>query len=94
MNPKLIDLLKVELRSSLMDYLLLLSGSVLFLLFLQLFQGQRMMSFLVILIFVLLYVFWGILHHSAEKTLNLKIVIEYIFIGVTILLLLTVVFAI
>lgn len=90
----LITLLKKELKSSTLDYLLLFTGSVLFLLFLQLFQGQRVLSFLVILVFVSLYVFWGILHHSAEKTLNLKSVLEYIFIGLTILLLLIVVFSI
>lgn len=90
----LITQLKKEFKSSLLDYLLLFTGSILFLLFLQLFQGQRLSSFLVILVFVSLYVFWGILHHSAEKTLNIKSVIEYIFIGLTILLLLTVVFSI
>lgn len=91
---KIFSLLKKELKSSLLDYLLLLTGSILFLVFLQLFQGQRIMSFIVIFAFVSLYILWGILHHSAEKTLNLKIVIEYVFIGLTILLLLTVVFSI
>lgn len=90
----LITLLKKEFKSSYLDYLLLFTGSILFLLFLQLFQGQRIWSFLVILVFVSLYIFWGILHHAAEKTLNFKSVIEYIFIGLTILLLLTVVFSI
>lgn len=83
-----------ELKSSLLDYLLLFTGSVMFLLFLNVFQGQRLLSFLVILIFVSLYVVWGIYHHASEKTLNTKSVIEYLFIGATILLLLTVVFAI
>lgn len=90
----LITQLEKEFKSSSLDYLLLFTGSILFLLFLQLFQGQRILSFLVILIFVSLYILWGILHHSAEKTLNLKSVLEYIFIGLTILLLLTVVFSI
>ena len=91
---KIFSLLKKELRSSLLDYLLLFTGSILFLLFLQLFQGQRILSFIVIFAFVSLYILWGIIHHSAEKTLNFKIMIEYVFIGLTILLLLTVVFSI
>ncbi len=93
MTSKLNKLVRRELRGSLLDYLLLLSGSVIFLLFLQLFQGQRLMSFAVIIIFVFLYVFWGVLHHSSDKSLNAKSVIEYILIGITILLLLIVVFA-
>jgi RsiW-degrading membrane proteinase PrsW (M82 family) len=94
MNDKFFPLVIKELKSSLLDYLLLFTGSILFLLCLKIFQGQRLMSFFIVLSFVSLYVVWGIFHHSAEKTLNLKSVIEYLFIGATILLLLTVVFAI
>ncbi len=91
---KLFRLLKKELQTSSLEYLLLFTGSVLFLLLLKIFQGQRLLSFAVILSFVSLYIIWGFLHHAAERTLNLKSMIEYIFIGLTILLLLTVVFSI
>ncbi len=90
----LVTQLMKEFKSSLVDYLLLFTGSILFLLFLELFQGQRLASFLVIVVFILLYIFWGILHHLGQETLNVKSVIEYILIGLTILLLLTVVFSI
>jgi hypothetical protein len=75
------------------DYLVLITGSVFFLLFLRAFQGEKLISFLILLIFVSFYVAWGILHHLREESLHLKNVIEYILIGFCILVLLTVLFS-
>ena len=74
------------------DYLVLVTGSVFFLLFLKAFQGEKLISFLVLLTFVSFYIIWGILHHLREESLHLKNVIEYILIGFCILILLTVLF--
>lgn len=75
------------------DYLVLVTASVFFLLFLRTFQGEKLISFLILLTFVSFYILWGILHHVREKNLHLKNVLEYILIGFCILILLTVVFS-
>ena len=75
------------------DYLVLVTGSVFFLLFLKAFQGEKIISFLVLLTFVSFYIIWGILHHLREESLHLKNVIEYILIGFAILVVLTVAFS-
>ncbi len=77
----------------LLDYLVLISFSVFFLMFLKMFQGEKLVSFLVLLTFVSFYILWGIVHHMREKTLHLKNVIEYILIGFAILIVLTVAFS-
>ncbi|OGK18572.1 hypothetical protein A3G67_01865 [Candidatus Roizmanbacteria bacterium RIFCSPLOWO2_12_FULL_40_12] len=76
-----------------LDYLVLITCSVFFLLFLRAFQGEKLVSFLVLLSFVSFYIIWGFLHHRREQTLHLKNVLEYILIGFCILILLTVVFS-
>ncbi len=75
------------------DYLILITGSVFFLLFLKGFQGEKLISFFVLATFVSFYVIWGIFHHLRDKSLHLKNVIEYILFGFCILLLLTVLFS-
>lgn len=85
--------MKNYLKKNILDYLILLTSSIFFLLFLQMFQGERLKSFTVILLFVSFYILWGIYYHIREKTLRLKSVIEYIFIGFTIILLLIFIFS-
>ncbi len=85
--------IKNEVKKSLFDYLVILTAGIVFLIFLRTFQGQRVLNFLTLLTFTSFYIIWGIYHHGREKTLSLRSVIEYIFIGFTILLLLTVVFS-
>ncbi len=75
-----------------LDYLILTTGSIFLILFLKIFQGERISSFLILLSFVLFYIVWAFYHHSKDESLNIKTMIEYIFIGFTILLLLIVIF--
>lgn len=76
-----------------LDYTVLLVFSAVFLMFLKMFQGEKLASFLVLLSFVSFYILWGIVHHMREKTLHLKNVLEYILIGFAVLVLLTVAFS-
>lgn len=85
--------MKNYFKKNLLDYLILLTSSVFFLIALSMFQGERLESFVVVALFVSFYIIWGIYYHVSEKTLRLKSVIEYIFIGFTILLLLIFVFS-
>ncbi len=70
------------------QYLLLATIAVFFIVLLSLAQGDKMAQFLIILLFVVFYIVWGIIHHITDKTLHLKIVLEYILIGATALFLL------
>jgi len=85
--------LKKDIAKNLFDYLALLTGSIFFLIFLKLFQGERFISFVAVLTFVAFYIIWGTYHHISKKDLRTKNLIEYIIIGFTILLLLTVIFS-
>jgi len=89
---KALGLVKKELQKSLLDYLLLFTSGVFFLLFLKTFQGERFLSFVTILTFTFFYIIWGIYHHIDNKALTLKIMLEYILIGFTILLFLAILF--
>lgn len=63
---------------SLIDYLILtviVSIAVLLILF---FNGNKNYQEIIIIAFSALYVFWGILHHAREKTLQTKIFLEYL----------------
>lgn len=79
-------------KSTLLDYLILTTGCIFLVMFLKIFQGERISSFLILLSFVIFYIIWGFYHHSKDESLNLKTMIEYIFIGFTFLLLLIVIF--
>ncbi len=80
--------LKKEIRKHLGDYLFLFTAGVVFCLSLSLFKGERLLEFILLLIFVTLYILWGIYHHAIRNDLHFKIVLEYILIGFTILFLL------
>lgn len=84
--------LKKEVKRSPIDYLLLLTSGIFFLLFLQMFMGERMESLLVLFVFACFYVGWGIVHHIHDRTLHVKNVVEYIVISFSVLLLLLMVF--
>ena len=68
-------------------YLLLTTLAVFFLTLLVVFKGNKAAEYVIFSIFTIIYVCWGIFHHSMEKTLSLKIVIEYILFGAFALLL-------
>jgi len=82
------------MKKNILDYLILITGSVFFIIFLKFYQGERYKSLLTIFSFVMFYIMWGFYHHIKDESLNLKTVIEYVFIGFTILLFLIVIFAI
>lgn len=63
------------------EYLLLAISGGAFLLFLSIFKGQHMKQFIVSALFILYYILWGIIHHTRDQTLHLKVVLEYILIG-------------
>ncbi|MBI4004509.1 hypothetical protein HY358_00045 [Candidatus Roizmanbacteria bacterium] len=73
------------------DYLLLITGGVLFLIGLNIFNGERLMEYIILLTFTSLYIVWGIYHHIIDDTLHLRTVIEYILIGFTIIFLMKVI---
>lgn len=86
--------LKKEFSRHLLDYLILFTASVLFLVLVKNFEGERIKSFVSLVGFVFFYIAWGAYHHSREKTLHLKTVLEYILIGFIALFVLTITFLI
>lgn len=84
--------LKKEVKRAPIDYLLLLTSAIFFLVFLQLFQGERTESMMVLLVFAGFYVAWGIIHHIHDRTLHVKNMVEYIVIAFSVLLLLLMLF--
>lgn len=76
--------LKKEVKKNLLDYLILFTAGVFFVVSLNLFKGERVLQFIVLLGFASFYIVWGIYHHIIEDTLHLKTVIEYILIAFTI----------
>ncbi|OGK39117.1 hypothetical protein A3F34_01130 [Candidatus Roizmanbacteria bacterium RIFCSPHIGHO2_12_FULL_44_10] len=72
---------EADVRHHLIEYLLLLSSGVIFLVFLSIFRGEHTRQFIVLTVFIAYYIIWGIIHHSRDQSLHLKIVLEYIIIG-------------
>jgi hypothetical protein len=77
-----------EVKKHTFDYLLFATAGVFFLIALNVFKGERLIEFIILLSFVSFYIIWGIYHHIIENTLHFKVVLEYILIGFTILFLL------
>lgn len=69
------------------DYLLFLTAGVFFLLALQIFKGERLLEFIILLAFCSFYIIWGMYHHVIDRTIHLKNIIEYVFIGFIIIFL-------
>lgn len=83
-----------EIRKHLFDYLILVTGGVLFILLLRFYQGNRTYSFIVATGFCVLYILWGMYHHYKLRNLHLKNIVEYILIGFTFLFLLKIILVI
>jgi hypothetical protein len=77
-----------DVKHHVFEYLLLLTSGVFFLVFLSIFKGDHTKQFIVVSLFVMYYIFWGIIHHARDQSLHLKVVLEYIFIGAIALFLL------
>lgn len=87
MQQVILDL-KKELKKHFFDYLLLITGGVFFLVATNIFKGERLMEFIILLFFVSFYIVWGVYHHLIRNSLQLRIVIEYILIGFVLMFLL------
>ena len=83
--------LKKELKNNFFDYLLLITAGIFFLILLNIFRGQRVIEFIVLVSFAFFYIIWGIYHHITNETLHLKTVVEYILIAFIIIFLLKII---
>jgi len=83
--------LKKELKNHLFDYLLLITAGIFFLILLNIFRGQRMIEFIILISFAFFYIIWGVYHHIINETLHLKTVVEYILIAFIIIFLLKII---
>ena len=83
--------IKQEIKSHQFDYLLLVTAGIFFLFAVNIFKGERLLEFIILLAFTSFYIIWGIYHHLIEDSLHLKIVIEYILIAFTIIFLLKII---
>ena len=83
--------LKKELTNHFFDYLLLITAGVFFLTLLNLFRGQRLVEFIILVSFAFFYIAWGVYHHIVNETLHLKTVVEYILIAFIIIFLLKII---
>lgn len=77
----IVTYLKQEVKKNLLDYLILFTAGIFFILSLTIFRGERLFELIILLGFASFYIIWGIYHHIAENTLHLKTVIEYILIA-------------
>lgn len=76
-----------ELKKHSFDYLLFATACIFFLIALNIFRGERLIEFIILLAFVTFYIIWGLYHHLIEDSIHLKTVLEYVLIGFTILFL-------
>ncbi len=77
--------IKKELSAHGAEYLLLVAGGMFFLTALSVFQGQEKESLLVLVLFAVFYLLWGVHHHLGARTLHVKNVLEYLLVGLIIL---------
>lgn len=84
----LLKFVKKEIHKHTFDYLLFATAGIFFIVSLNLFKGERLLEFIILLSFISFYIIWGIYHHIIENTLRFKVVLEYVLIGFTILFLL------
>jgi len=87
----MINHIKKELKKHTFDYLLLLTAGIFFILALNLFRGERLLEFIVLLAFVSFYIIWGVYHHIINNHFHFKIVLEYVMIGFILLFLLKII---
>lgn len=81
-----------ELKKNIINYLVLITVGIGFLITLNLFKGEHTTQFVCLLFFVFFYMIWGIDHHFREtKKIDYKIVIEYIIFGFTTIFLLKII---
>lgn len=77
-----------DIKKHLFDYLMLFTGGVAFLIALNVFKGEKLITFIILMAYASIYIIWGIYHHIIDDSIRLKTVLEYILIGFTIIFLL------
>jgi hypothetical protein len=77
-----------DVQEHIFEYLLLITSAALYITFLAVFKAQPTKQYIVTALFVLYYVVWGVIHHTRDQSLHLKIILEYIAIGALALILL------
>ncbi|MBI5122261.1 hypothetical protein HZA75_00220 [Candidatus Roizmanbacteria bacterium] len=83
--------MKKEFKNHFFDYLLLITAGIFFLILLNIFRGQRVIEFIVLVSFAFFYIVWGVYHHIINETLHLKTMVEYILIAFIIIFLLKII---
>lgn len=91
MNNHLIKPLQKEFKRHSFDYLLFFTAGIFFVISLRLFQGERLIEFIILLVFISFYIIWGMYHHIITNTIHLKNVLEYVLIGFTTLFLIKII---
>ncbi len=91
MTKHLYKNLEKELKNHFLDYLLLFTAGIFFLILFNIFRGQKEIEFFVLVSFALFYIVWGIYHHIISGTLHLKTVVEYILIAFIVIFLLKII---
>ncbi|MFA6017221.1 MAG: hypothetical protein WC744_03990 [Patescibacteria group bacterium] len=91
MTKKLFSHFAKELKNHLFDYLLLITAGIFFLILLNIFRGERVIEFVILVCFAFFYIIWGVYHHIVNETLHLKTVVEYILIAFIIIFLLKII---
>ena len=76
-----------EIKAHSFDYVLFLTAGTFFIISLQIFNGERLIEFIILLAFTSFYIIWGMYHHIIDNSVHLKSIIEYILIGFTIIFL-------
>lgn len=76
-----------EMSTHMFDYILFLTAGAFFIISLQIFKGERLLEFVILLAFTSFYIIWGMYHHIIDNSVHLKSIIEYVLIGFTIIFL-------
>lgn len=77
----------MKLKNYFFDYLLFFTAGTIFLVAINFFKGEKLIEFIIFLIFISFYIVYGIYHHAIRDQLKLKIMIEYILLGFLVLFL-------
>lgn len=79
------------MKNHILDYFILFTAGVFFIIAFYVFRGERLIQFLILAGFTSFYILWGLYHHLVRDKLHLKTIIEYIFFGFIALLLLKII---
>lgn len=71
----------LDLAHKTAEYLLLITAGIFFLVLIALAKSQPVKQYGLLLTFAVFYVGWAIIHHIKDKSLHLRVILEYILIG-------------